>query len=66
MYTVGCPFCAAPVFSQFWEDVEAHILSCYDTLSPKDKGKPWFADVPEPSLCEGKVMVFMEDLGKDD
>ena len=64
MYTVGCPFCASPVFSEFWEEIDEHILRCYDHLSPKDKGKPWYADIPDgPSLCKEEAEILNVKMG---
>jgi len=47
-YTVQCPFCSKPIFREFWDEVEEHIMDCFDHATPTEQGRPWAVDDPIP------------------
>ena len=60
MYEVSCCFCAAKIVTEFWDVIQEHILACYDTLSLKERGTPWYADVPDgPGYSKDEVENFV-------
>ena len=48
MFTIGCPFCTKAIIREFWDEVEEHVMGCYDKATPQQQGRPWAVDDPIP------------------
>ncbi|MGH7383083.1 MAG: hypothetical protein ACREKR_12780 [Candidatus Methylomirabilales bacterium] len=51
MYRVVCYFCSQEVISPFWDEIQEHLDSCFDELTPEEQGRVGTADeVPSQSV----------------
>ena len=55
-YEQRCPFCNQLLVSQFWDDLERHIMACREMALPEKRGE--LADLKEritkPESCENE------------
>jgi len=55
-YFVLCMFCGDSQRSEFWDEVEEHIMDCREKVSPEKRGDLAATDmITSPVSCENEI-----------